>query len=374
MTRPKKILQIGNYPPPMCGWAIQTKLVTEELRRRGHICQVLKINENRRIKDSAYIDVQGGSDYLFKVLRHAAAGYRLNIHVNGQSKPGYILALIATLAGRLACHPALITFHGGLSQAYFPRPDSQKLRRAFRLLFHLAGGIACDDEFVRTAILGYGIHPDKIVAIATFSPQYLAFQSAALAPEIEGFLATHSPVFFCYVSFRPEYQLSMLKEAMSRFRKYQPGAGFIWLGFPDKELPRAQEFVASWADDERRSLLLLGNLAHEQFLTLLSRCFACIRTPACDGVAASVLESLAMGIPVVASENNRRPPGTITYDETSGEDLFAKLVFLIQNYSAVKASLQQIERKDNVALMADWLAGNSDSRTQAAVTQVSQSL
>jgi len=39
-----KILQIGNYPPPMCGWAIQTKLVTEELRRRGHTCEVLKLN------------------------------------------------------------------------------------------------------------------------------------------------------------------------------------------------------------------------------------------------------------------------------------------------------------------------------------------
>ena len=43
MKQPAKILQIGNYPPPMCGWAIQLKLVTEELRRRGHICEVLKI-------------------------------------------------------------------------------------------------------------------------------------------------------------------------------------------------------------------------------------------------------------------------------------------------------------------------------------------
>ena len=28
MKSKKKILQIGNYPPPMCGWAIQTKFVT----------------------------------------------------------------------------------------------------------------------------------------------------------------------------------------------------------------------------------------------------------------------------------------------------------------------------------------------------------
>jgi hypothetical protein len=64
MTGRTKILQIGNYPPPMCGWAIQTKLVTDELRRRGHVCDVLKINEGRQVKDSSYVDVQGGWDYL----------------------------------------------------------------------------------------------------------------------------------------------------------------------------------------------------------------------------------------------------------------------------------------------------------------------
>src|SRR5437870_8653832 len=100
MKSQKKILQIGNYPPPMCGWAIQTKLVTDELRRRGHICDVLKINEGRQVKDSSYVDVQGGWDYLVKVLRFAFRGYRLNVHVNGMSKKGYVLALIAALAGR----------------------------------------------------------------------------------------------------------------------------------------------------------------------------------------------------------------------------------------------------------------------------------
>ena len=355
MTRQKKILQIGNYPPPMCGWAIQTKLVTDELRRRGHICQVLKINENRRIKDPAYIDVQGGFDYLFKVLRYGFAGYRLNVHVNGQSKKGYVLALIAVLVGRLTFHPARITFHGGLSQAYFPRPDSSRLRWAFALLFQLAGGIACDDNFVKQAVAAHGVPPQKIAAIETFSPQYLSFQPATLPEEIETFIKTHEPVFFCYVSFRPEYRLSMLREAMCRFRHYQPNAGFIWLGFPDRELPRAQEFIGEWPSEEQQSLLLLGNLTHDEFLTLLKRCFACIRTPACDGVAASVLESLAIGIPVVASENGRRPPGTLTYTETSAADLCDKLVFLLKNDSAIRANLTRLEQSDNVARMADWL-------------------
>ena len=356
MKSKRKILQIGNYPPPMCGWAIQTKLVTDELRRRGHICQVLKINENRKVKDPSYIDVQGGLDYLYKVLWYGVSGYHLNVHVNGQSKKGYLLALIAVLVGRLTFHPAQVTFHGGLSQAYFPRLDSSRLRLAFKLLFYLAGGIACDDNFVKQAIGDYGVAPQKVVAIETFSPQYLAFHPAVLAQEIEEFTKSHWPVFFCYVSFRPEYRLSVLREAMCRFRECQPKAGFIWLGFPDREFPRAEEFVSEWPGGERRSLLLLGNLTHEKFLTLLGSCFACIRTPACDGVSASVLESLFMGIPVVASENGRRPPGTITYRETDAADLCAKLVFLIENDHAIRASLEQLERSDNVARMADWLS------------------
>lgn len=364
MKRPEKILQIGNYPPPMCGWAIQTKLVTEELRRRGHTCQVLKINENRAVKDLAYIEVRGGFDYTFKVLRYAFAGCRLNVHLNGQSRTGYILALIAALAGRLGFRPALVTFHGGLSQVYFPRPDCMRYRLAFRWLFQLAGGIACDSDAIRQEIITYGICPEKVTAIQTFSAQYLDFKKAPLSQQVNDFLVGHSPVFFCYVSFRPEYRLEMLREAMSRFRQHQPQAGFIWLGFPGKELPAASHFVQSWSAAERQSLQLLGNLTHDEFLTLLSRCYACIRTPVCDGVAASVLESLALGVPVVASENARRPEGTVTYEECDAADLAAKLVFLTEHYSTVKARLSQPEMSDNIGRMADWLAGDLTSATR----------
>jgi hypothetical protein len=62
-----------------------------------------------------------------------------------------------------------------------------------------------------------------------------------------------------------------------------------------------------------------------------------------------------MGIPVVASENGRRPPGTLTYTETSAADLFDKLVFLVENDAAIRAKLEGLEHGDNVARMADWL-------------------
>jgi glycosyltransferase involved in cell wall biosynthesis len=358
MREAARILQIGNYPPPMCGWAIQLKLVTEELRRRGHICEVLKINEGRQVKSPEYVDVQSGPDYLKKIWSYSLRGYRLNVHVNGMSKKGYWLAMAAALTGRIVNRPALLTFHGGLSQDYFPRHDHSLAHRAFYALFGAAGDVACDSEPIRDAIVKYGIRSEKVRSIATFSPQYLEFTPVPFPEQIETFLKSHSRMFLSYVSFRPEYRLDVLREGMRRYREQDPGAGFIWLGFPDKEMRAAEAFVSEWPPDERASLLLLGNLAHDQFLTLLSQCFVYLRTPACDGVAASVLESLALGVPVVASGNGRRPAGVVTYDDTSAADMVDKLRFVYEHYDEVKAGLAFEMSDDNVGRMADWLAGD----------------
>jgi glycosyltransferase involved in cell wall biosynthesis len=120
-------------------------------------------------------------------------------------------------------------------------------------------------------------------------------------------------------------------------------------------MPAAEEFVHGWPREEREALLLLGNLHHDQFLTLLSRSFICLRTPACDGVAASVLESLALGIPVVASENGRRPAGVVTYQDTNAADMVAKLNYVTEHYLEVKTGLRRETGDDNIAKMADWL-------------------
>jgi glycosyltransferase involved in cell wall biosynthesis len=343
----------------MCGWAIQTKLVTGELRRRGHVCEVLKINEGRQIKSREYIDVQDGSDYLRKILSYALRGYQLNVHVNGMSRKGYWLALAAALTGRLFFHPALLTFHGGLSQDYFPRHDRSRVHWAFYVLFLMAGAIACDSQPIKEAIESYGIASDKVEAIATFSPQYLTYAQAPLPDEVETFLRQKRTMILSYLSFRPEYRLNILREGMKLYCKAQPDAGFIWLGFPGKELLAVKEYIRDWPAEERESLLLLGSLTHDQFLTLLSRCFIYLRTPACDGIAASVLESIALAVPVVASENGRRPNGVITYSDIDAVDMSQKLIDVTLHYRQVKADLRLDAGNDNVGRMADWLAGES---------------
>jgi glycosyltransferase involved in cell wall biosynthesis len=357
-----KILQIGNYPPPACGWAVQTQLVTEEIRRRGHVCEVLNINESRKIKSTEYVDVQNGFDYLYKLCRFAAKGYRFQVNVNGQSKPGYALAILAAVVGRLAGCPSTLLWRGGLQQKYFPREDSRPVQWAYRQLFRLAGRISCDSLPIKRAIERYGIQPERVVAIPPFSRQNLSFQAVPLAKEAEVFLSQRRPVFFCYVSFRPEYELPMLRETMRNFRRDYPQAGFVWLGFPSKEMPAVQQYVGEWSEDERQGLLLLGNLPHGEFLTLLSRCTAYLRTPMCDGVAASVLESLALGVPVIASDNGTRPHGVTTYRDKDEGDLRAKLAMVIDQYQQLKEQTRLEQADDNIELTVDWMLGESASQ------------
>jgi len=362
--RQLKILQIGNYPPPFCGWAIQTKLLAEEIRNRGHICDVLNLNENRRKKSSEYIDVQNAFDYLQKVVRFALKGYRFQVHVNGQSKPGYMLALAASLVGWLARRPVTLSWRGGLQQKFFPRLNDRGPRWAYQLLFRLAGQITCNSMAVKRGILLYGIESARVVAIPAFSPRHLNFAQVRLRDPIEHFLKHHEPVFFCYVSFRPEYKLPVLREAMSRFRGSYPRAGFLWLGFPDKELPAARAYVNSWPASEQETLLLLGNLPHDEFLTLLGRCEAYIRTPACDGVAASVLESLALGVPVLASQNGHRPANVSTYREGDAADLCAGMVAIAQCHARTIQKPRNQDADDNIARAANYLLAHACGHRQ----------
>ena len=350
-----KILQIGNYPPPVCGWSMQTKLVVEEIRRRGIVCDVLNLGENHATKSCEYIDVQGGIDYLWKVIRLALRGYHFHVHVNGQSATGYVLALLAAIVGRVAARPVILSWRGGLQQKYFPRRQASLGRWAFQFLFLLSGKISCNNLVIKQAIEQYGVRSSRVVAIPGFSTQHLNFKQVQLDNQTELFLSRHDIVFFCYVAFRPEYKLPILREAMQQFRTLYPKAGFVWLGFPSKELPAATRYVNDWPTDEQSSVLLLRNLAHDEFLTVLSRSFAVIRTPACDGVSASVLEALALGVPVIASENHHRPSSVITYREGDAKDLCEKLVHVTQCYSAIKQHSYLKGAEDNIMRTVDWV-------------------
>ncbi len=66
-------------------------------------------------------------------------------------------------------------------------------------------------------------------------------------------------------------------------------------------------------------------------------------------MASSVLEALALRVPVVACENGTRPPGVVTYPAEDAAGLAAAVEQVLANHAAVAASLESLEPPDTVA-------------------------
>jgi glycosyltransferase involved in cell wall biosynthesis len=347
----KRILEIGNWPPPVCSWSMSLVGLRKELEARGWDCRVMNLNENRRVRSKEYIDVQSGWDYFWKVARLVWRGYSVHVRVNGETKKGYFLALAALLLARLAGRPALLTYGGGHQQSYFPSPKGSLWYMAFSLLFRLPQCIYCNSEAVKKVLLTTGIPAERVEPIPHFSSHYMQFTPTPLPAEVEAFYRSHDAVFFSYVCFRKEFALDFLAEAMRRFRETFPRVGFLLVGPWDREMDAMKTFLKEQKLED--AVCVLGSVPHETFLSLLSRSLAYVRTPVTDGICSSVLESLKLKVPVLCADNGTRPAGTQLWREGDLGSLLELMSEAMRNHAAMVAEIPEITVEDNAKKLAD---------------------
>ena len=101
-----------------------------------------------------------------------------------------------------------------------------------------------------------------------------------------------------------------------------------------------------WADD----------LHHDEFLTILKRSKIFVRSPTDDGICSSVLEALSLKVPVVATKNNLRPEGVVTFKAGDEHELSEKVSYVLNNYEKVISNLPLPNIKDTVTEEAKLLA------------------
>ena len=350
-TQQKLILEIGNWPPPVCSWTMSLVGLRKELEARGWECRIMNLNENRRKLSPEYIDVQSAGDYLRKLLRSVHAGCAIHVRVNAESVKGYLIAFAALLAARLWRRPALLTYGGGHQQTYFPAPKYSFRHLAFSLLFRLPIRIYCNSEKVKQVVLSTNIAPDRVLPIPHTSTEYVRFLPTPLPKPAEAFLAEHDGVFFSYVCYRKEFELGLLAEVIRRAQILWPRIGFVFVGPWERELAPMQEFLCTERIRER--VFLLGSVPHEMFMTLLARSLAYIRTPITDGVCSSVLESLTLKIPVLASDNSTRPPGVELWRRDDVDGLLSLMKGVVENRTEFVARIPEINLKNNTAELAN---------------------
>lgn len=351
MTPRRKILQISSYPPPRAGWAVRVEFLKRQLLAEGHDCVVLNIGTSRMIPSPEYETVMSGADYVRKVWRFCARGFLPHVHVNGSTKKGLVLSLIAEVISLLFGRRVVLTFHAGVDQEFFPRAKAPHMAPAYWLLFKLSRTIICNNDAVKRLITQYGVPPSKIAPIPAFSVQYMQEQVATLPVEAEEFLACYPVVLFAYIRFRPTFFVPELIDGFARVAAARSDVGLLLCGdrgHSEEDLPdRVSRQIAECGLGER--VRIIGDLTHEQFLGVLARSAFYVRTPVSDGVASSVLESLSLGTPVVAAENGSRPAGVITYPATDAEALGRILLDALARREAIAAALPRPPLRDTLA-------------------------
>jgi glycosyltransferase involved in cell wall biosynthesis len=350
MTRKARILEVTSYPPPRAGWGIRVEFLKKRLEREGHSCVVLNTGSSRQIPSTEYETVMGGQDFVRKVWRFARKGYLVHTHANGDSMKGAVLALVASGIACLTGRRPVLTFHAGAIQRYFPRSNAPHLTPLFWLLFLLPRRIICNSEAVRERIQGYGVSAKKIVPIPAFSREYLEYTPARLPDTLEEFLGRFARRVFTYLRMRPLFYPLTLVNGMAMLARSHPDVGLVICGglsHSEGDLWReVQEAIAAHNLADR--ICFVDDLDHDAFLTALQRCDLYVRTPITDGVASSVLEALALGVPVVACDNGTRPAGVLTYPATDGTALARAVAHVLDHRTEVLEGLAQVEVPDTL--------------------------
>jgi glycosyltransferase involved in cell wall biosynthesis len=300
---------------------------------------------------------------LRKVWFHARDGYTLHGHVNAEYLRGLLLALAAASIAKLCGARYVLTFHAGTDQPYFKGVMRYVTAPLFQLLFMLSAAVICNSETVRARLSAYTAVA-KVHPVAAFSVQYLDYSPTTLAPALAEFVRQRSPLLSTYLCFRDGFFTDTVLGALERMVMRWPQLGLVIVG--------TGAGMATFQEELRRrslteSVFLAGDLDHDRFMTLVSQSALHLRTPLTDGVSSTVLEALALRIPVVAADNGNRPPSVSTYRADDAEDLSDKVDWVLRNRVHVVAGIDRPQVADTAAQEIDLITGiNLSPLTEAA--------
>ncbi|MDG2382477.1 MAG: glycosyltransferase family 4 protein [Pirellulaceae bacterium] len=364
----RKILEIGPLPPPHAGWSVRIEYLMTSMRQQGIQCAALDLGDNRlarRAPESHIRGIRSNFDYALQVLLHLLRGYRIHNHLNSESWKAYCFVLYASILSVIFLRPSVLTWHGGLGGRYFPNPNSHLIDAFHWIIYRLNSQIICNDEKIKRHIVAYGISPEKVTPIPAFSEQYMEFDAVPLPAGISGFLKAHPTIIFSYVFFRPEFNLDVLLTGFAKTKKHFPDAGLCLVGCEVGSEPCTANLEQLGL---KGSVYLAGDLGREQYLTLLTQADLFIRTPKRDGISSSVLEALALGIPVVAAYNTLRPPQVKTYSADDATELASAAISVLTADNESRKPARPALR-DTIAEEVSLLVGTGSPTSRTEVIE-----
>jgi glycosyltransferase involved in cell wall biosynthesis len=307
----RRLLLVGDYPPPYGGLSIQIAALRRRLLALGDDVHVLDIGVHRRERRPECLPVRGPVALARAALGHAGRGATIHVHTNGHNPKSWMVASVCALAGLRAGRRSVVSLGSGLMPA-FVRSAHAPLRALVRITLAASGAVIVRNETARATLAALTATPAAVRILAGFYG--VAPDDVGRVPgDTARFARDHRPLIGMVSSPGPEYGLALMVDAAARLRARHPALGLILTG-----ADQLDEGQPGW-------IHATGELPHASVLAVMSVLDVFVRPTYFDGDASTVREALALGVRAVASDTHFRPAGTRVFPQGDADALAATI-------------------------------------------------
>jgi glycosyltransferase involved in cell wall biosynthesis len=340
-----KIVQVGAYPPPYGGVTVHLMRLHEHLRRAGMDHTIIDLSPIRK-------EVPGVINLTWlEATALLEREPRSVVHFHN-FEPGHAGAY-RRLARR---HVTLLSLHNERFGDELDALGPLRKRVALARLKHLHG-VVVDSEHCRTLATRLWGGKTPIHVIPEFIPPAEVppldrAELIDLRARCRYLLASNAWQAAVYRG-RDLYGLDMLIELLSRLvheRGLDVGLVLLLPGAGEAGAPPALQEQIHAARLERHCALVTEPLAESS--SLWRAADLVVRATNTDGNSLTVLEALAVGTPVVASDCVERPAGTVLFRTRDQADLETRVTEVLADLSAHVERVRGVAAPSSAAAFA----------------------
>ncbi|MEK7647128.1 MAG: glycosyltransferase family 4 protein [Patescibacteria group bacterium] len=310
------LIATGIYPPDIGGPATYSKLLFEELPKRGFAVGVLSFGEVRQMPR-----ILRHVAYFCKVLRQ---GRKVDlIYAQDPVSVGLPSALAAKILGKqfilkVVGDYAWEQFQFGRSgEMDFVTPEefqsgrygwlTELRRQTERFVAALADKIVVPSEYLKKIVISWGIDGNKINVIYNVFTDDMSSETSTKPISREVFreeFGMSGTIILSAGRVVPWKGFKTLASVMPEIAKKIPDARLIIVGDgPEKE--NLQEYI----DKARLEhlVLLAGGVSHSKLAVYLRACDLFVLNTGYEGLSHQLLEAMAAGAPIVTTDVGGNP-------------------------------------------------------------------
>ena len=341
-----KIAIIGPYSPPYGGIGVHMKRIKNYFKK-NHIEYII-YNENRVVGYENIINVKPINSYkkfIFKIpfLKFGT----LHFHSNNL-KIQMLLGCYRFLGKKI-----ILTIHG---ENWFNQLAKLNLVEHYLILLSLRNidKIICVNPRIKKELLDLGFNSKKIEIIPAFIPPDSDETDIKKLPEFfhkirhkHKFLITANASKVSFYNSKDLYGIDLSIELMKRLidNGYKD-IGFIYV-IPDIDdydyFKKMQNLINKYNLEEKFHFYTKP----VDYPAVINICDLFIRPTNTDGDSISIREALTLKKPTIASDVCRRPEGTILFKNRNVNDLYNRVIYIVENYIECKKQIESIEFEDN---------------------------